>query len=217
MEVIKNRLRWAAWFYHLLINSITLHVWFKSWDLSSLFNGQMVTLFQIVNYDKLWWQHREFLTWWMRKSEGGELWGGVEVGDRTGFKEEQGVPQRGVGSCSWILSAVAHSSPTCWDSFLSCTLRARKSCGSLAVHQGSSVAFFCFSFLKLCFSVKQSLDCIKMLQMETLTVVVPGSEAMMLLGFFLLWVVLENVPSSILQIINPQNSKEFCLISYAWC
>lgn len=116
----------------------------KSWDLSSLFNGQMVTQFQIVNNNKLWWQYREFLTRWMRKSEGGELWGGVEVGDRTGFKEEQGVAQRGVGSCSWILSAAAHSSPTCWDSFLTCTLTACKSCGNLAVHQGSSVAFFFF-------------------------------------------------------------------------
>lgn len=163
----------------------------------------MVTQIQIINYDKLLWQHREFLMQWMRESEGRELWGGVEVGDSAGLKEEQGVVERGVGSCSWILSAAAHSSPTCWDSFLAC-----KSSGSWC----SSIFFF-LSFLKLCFSVKQSLDCIKMLQMETC---VPGNEANDASVLFSYSGGPENIPSSILQIINHQTSKKFSLISYAW-
>lgn len=131
----------------------------------------MVTQIQMINYDKLLWQHREFLMQWMRESEGRELWGGVEVGDSAGLKEEQGVAEQGVGSCSWILSAAAHSSPTCWDSFLAC-----KSSGNWCSSRIFTFFSF-FSFLKLCFSVKQSRDCIKMLQMEILAVVVPGNEA----------------------------------------
>lgn len=77
------------------------------------------------------------------------------------------------------------------------------------VHQGS----FFLSFLKLCFSVKQSLDCIKMLQMETC---VPGNEANDASVLFSYSGGPENIPSSILQIINHQTSKKFSLISYAW-
>lgn len=55
----------------------------------------MVTQIQMINYDKLLWQHREFLMQWMRQSEGRELWGGVEVGDSAGLKEEQGVAVQG--------------------------------------------------------------------------------------------------------------------------
>lgn len=75
---------------------------------------------------------------------------------------------------------------------------------------------FFFSFLKLCFSVKQSRDCIKMLQMEILAVVVPGNEANDASVLFLFSSGPENIPSSILQIINPQTSKKFSLISYVW-
>lgn len=124
-------------------------------------------------------------------NEGKWRWRAVrqeELGESTGLKEEQGVVERGVGSCSWILSVVSHSCSACWDPFLTYTPRAR----NLAhAHQGSSVSFFPLVVYDT------SRDFVQIPRMETSVVVVLGREARKLVCFFFseLEVVLEKVPS----------------------